>query len=153
MLIPERERALVGIRRALKPGGKLAAIVFSSAEKNPPVAPYQVIARRAGLPPVPSEDAGLFALGDPGVLRAAYERAGFREVDISVVPTQRWFPSVAAAMQHRLDSNPDIAKLLANMNDAARDATLAEIEASVRRFEGEEGVGDPGEYLIGVGTK
>ena len=34
-LIPGRERALAGIYRALKPGGKLAAIVPSSAEKTP----------------------------------------------------------------------------------------------------------------------
>ena len=72
-------------------------------------------------------------LGDPGVLRTAYERAIFRDVDVRVVPTVRRFPSVAGALQYRLDSNPEIAQLVADRNDAAREATLAEIEAAVRR--------------------
>jgi SAM-dependent methyltransferase len=154
MLIPEREQALLGIYRALKPGGKLAAIVFSSAEKNPLNAlPIAIARRHAGLPCPPSEDPGLFALADPGALRATYERAGFREVDVRVVPTLRRFPSVAAAVQFRLDSSPDLTKLIADLSVAARDAALAEIEGLVRRFEGADGVSAPAEYLIGVGTK
>ena len=35
MLIPEREKALAGIHRALKPGTRFAAIVLSTAEKEP----------------------------------------------------------------------------------------------------------------------
>jgi hypothetical protein len=74
-------------------------------------------------------------------------------VGTRVVSTLRRFPSVAAAVQFRLDSSPDIAKLTADLSDAARDAALAEIEESVRRFEGVDGVSEPAEYLIGVGTK
>ena len=154
MLIPEREQALSGIRRALKPGGKLAAIVFSSAEKNPLSALHHAVARRhAGLPPPPAEAPGLFALAAPGALRAAFERAGFREVDVRVVPTLRRFPSVGAAVQFRLDSSPEIAKLMAGMSAAARAAALADLEESVRRFEGADGVSEPAEFLIGAGTK
>ena len=139
---------------ALKPGGKLASIVLSSAEKNPLNAQSRAIARRhAGLPYLPSEDPGLFALGDAEVLRAVFERASFRDVDVCVVPTRRRFPSVAAAVQFRVASSPEIAKLMAEMNDAARNAVLAEIEESVRRFEEADGVSEPAEYLVGVGTK
>jgi hypothetical protein len=96
---------------------------------------------------------GLFALGDPAALRAAYERAGFRDVDVRVVPTERRFPSVAASVQFRLDASPEFAKLVAGLSEAARDAALAEIEAVVRRFEGPDGVREPAEYLVGVGTR
>ena len=34
MLIPERDKALAGIQRALKPGTRFAAIVLSTAEKD-----------------------------------------------------------------------------------------------------------------------
>ena len=77
----------------------------------------------------------------------------FRSVDVRVVPTVRRFPSVAAAVQFRLDAGHEFAQLLADMNDDARAAAMAEIEAVVRRFEGADGVGEPAEYLIGVGTK
>jgi SAM-dependent methyltransferase len=52
MLIPERDKALAGIQRALKPGTKFAAIVLSTAEKNAHITESLAIARRhAGLPP------------------------------------------------------------------------------------------------------
>ena len=54
MLIPEREKALAGIQRALKPGARFAAIVLSTAEKLPHISELLAIARRhAGLPPAP----------------------------------------------------------------------------------------------------
>ena len=57
MLIPEREKALAGIQRALKPGARFAAIVLSTAEKLPHISESSAIARRhAGLPPAPLED-------------------------------------------------------------------------------------------------
>ena len=87
MLIPEREKALAGIHRALKPGTRFAAIVLSTAEKEPHISELLAIARRhAGLPPAPFEDPGMFALGDPAVLRKAFEQVGFREVAVEIVP-------------------------------------------------------------------
>jgi ubiquinone/menaquinone biosynthesis C-methylase UbiE len=46
MLIPEREKALAGIQRALKPGARFAAIVLSTAEKLPHISESLAIARR-----------------------------------------------------------------------------------------------------------
>ena len=154
MLIPEREQALIGIRRVLKPGGRLAAIVFSSPATNAFIASPLAIARRhAGLTPAPFEDPGRFALADPAVLRAVYEQAGFRDVAVHVRPVLRRFPSVAAAVQYPLDSIPEVAKLVADLTDEGRAVARAEIEAVVQRFDGPDGIVAPGEYLIGVGTK
>src|SRR5262245_8155277 len=86
MLIPERDKALAGIQRALKPGTRFAAVVLSTADKLPHISESLAIARRhAGLPPAPFEDPGMFALGDPAVLRRTLERAGFREVAVEIV--------------------------------------------------------------------
>jgi ubiquinone/menaquinone biosynthesis C-methylase UbiE len=154
MLIPAREQALLGIRRILKPGGRLAAIVFSSPARNAFVASPLAIARsHAGLSSSITEDPGRFALADPGVLRAVYEQAGFRDVAVHVMPVLRRFPSVAAAVQYPLDSIPEVAKLLADLTDEGRAAALAEIESVVQQFEAPDGVVAPGEYLIGVGAK
>src|SRR5215210_211356 len=117
MLIPERERAMLSIRRALKSGGKLAAVVFSSPERNISVASSIGIARRhAGLPATVNEDPGRFALADPTVLRALFERAGFRTVAVQTEPIARRFPSVAEAVQYPLDAIPDLAKLMPGLN-------------------------------------
>ena len=59
MLIPERDKALAGIHRALKPGMKFSAIVLSTADKLPHISGSLAIARRhAGLPTAPFEDPG-----------------------------------------------------------------------------------------------
>ena len=154
MLIPGREQALFEIRRVLKPGRKLAAIVFSSPERNATVAlPLAIVRRYAGLPSSVTEDPGRFALADPGVLRAVFEQAGFRDVAVHLSPIVRRFPSVAVAVQYPLDAIPEIAKLLADLTDERRAAALAEIEAVAQQFEGPDGIAAPGEYLIAVGAK
>jgi ubiquinone/menaquinone biosynthesis C-methylase UbiE len=154
MLIPEREKALAGIHRALKPGTRFAAVVLSTADKLPHISESLAIARRhAGLPPIALEDPGMFALGDPAVLRKVLEQAGFREVAVEIVPSAQRFPSFAAAMEHRRNSLPEMRPLLDQMNDAKREAVWKEIESVMRRFEQNDEVVVPTERLVAVGTK
>jgi ubiquinone/menaquinone biosynthesis C-methylase UbiE len=154
MLIPERDKALAGIQRALKPGTRFAAIVLSTAEKLPHISEPLAIARRhAGLLPAPFEDPGMFALGDPAVLRSAFERAGFREVDVEIVASARRYPSLAAAMEDRGNSLPEMRPFLEQISDAKREAVWKEIEMVMRQFERSDGVIVPTERLVAVGTK
>ena len=49
MLLPERAKVLAGIHRALKQGGRVAAIVMGAATQCPFLAtPLTIAARRAG---------------------------------------------------------------------------------------------------------
>jgi SAM-dependent methyltransferase len=49
---PDQQRALAGIRHALKPGGVFAAMVYSTPDRNPFFSvPVGIIRRRAKLPP------------------------------------------------------------------------------------------------------
>jgi ubiquinone/menaquinone biosynthesis C-methylase UbiE len=154
MLIPERHKALAGIHRALKPGARFAAVVLSTAEKLPHISESLAIARRhAGLPPAPFEDPGMFALGDPAVLRSTFERAGFREVAVEIVPSAQRFPSLAAAMEQRRNSLPEMRPYLDQMSDTKREAVWQEIEMVMRQFERDDGVFVPAERLIAVGTR
>jgi SAM-dependent methyltransferase len=154
MLIPERDRALAGIHRALKRGARFAAIVLSTAEKLPHISEPLAIARRhAGLPPAPFEDPGMFALGDPAVLRGVFQKAGFRDVTVEIVASARRFPSLAAAMGHRRDSLPEMRPFLEQMSDAKREEVWKEIETVIRRFEKPDGIVIPTERLVAVGTK
>ena len=155
MLIPERHKALTAIHRALKAGARFAAIVLSTAEKEPHISESLAIARRhLGLPPAPFEDPGMFALGDPAVLRGAFERSGFRDVAVEIVPSSQRFASVAAAMEHRRNSLPEMRPFLERMSEAEREAVWKEIETVIRRFEQSDGtVIVPTERLVAVGTK
>ena len=82
---PDRQRALAGMYRALRPGGRLAAIVYSTPDRNEFFSlPVSIIRDRAQLPPPQPGQPGPFSLGGPGVLEAELAAAGFREVTVDV---------------------------------------------------------------------
>ena len=154
MLIPERARALEGIHRALKPGKKFAALVLATADESPLIAlPMAIAARRAGAPQAPFDDPGLFALGDPAVLAAAYRDAGFSQVAVEAAALQRRLPSLAVAVQTVRDMLPEVDQLLTHAADAERAAAWAEIEGALRQFKSADEIVTPQTFLIGVGTK
>src|SRR5215207_6948306 len=99
MLIPAHQEALSAIRSALRPGGKLAAMVWSTAERNPFLAlPLGMLQARGLLPPpAPGQpEAGPFALGTPDALATVFRQAGFRGVVIEPAAIRWRFSSVAA---------------------------------------------------------
>jgi ubiquinone/menaquinone biosynthesis C-methylase UbiE len=154
MFIPDLPAALASMRRALKPGGKLAAIVMSSAEKCRYFAlPLEIAVRHARRPASALDRIGLFSLGSPGMLEAALTNAGFSNVTVQAVPTRRWYPSRAEALQDRKNSCPEVGELMADLNDTAREAAWSEIEQAIGQFEGPNGVEVSGEVLVGAGTK
>jgi len=112
-----------------------------------------VAGRHAGIPQAPFGDPGMFALGDPAVLAAAYRDGGFREVTIEAATVQRRFPSLAVAMQNVRDLLPEIPQLLMRATDAERAEVWAAIEGALRQYDGIDGFVVSQTYLIGVGTK
>jgi ubiquinone/menaquinone biosynthesis C-methylase UbiE len=154
MFIPDLPAALAGIRRALKPGGKLAAIVMSSAEKSRYVAlPLEIACRHARRPASALDRIGLFSLGRPGAFEAALMKARFSNVTVHVVPTRRWYPSRAEALRDRKNSCPEAGELMAHLSDAERERAWSEIEQALGQFEGPNGVEVSGEVLVGAATK
>jgi SAM-dependent methyltransferase len=154
MLVPERARVMAGIRQALKPGKKFAALVIGTADECPLIAlPMRIAGRHARVPQAPFGDPGLFALGDPLVLEAVYCDAGFRDVTVEAAPVQRRFPSLAVAMQNVRDLLPEIPQLLMQATETERKVAWAEIEDALRQYDNADEIVAPQTYLIGVGTK
>ena len=152
MLMTDPVAALVGIRRALKPGGKLAALVFGSPANNPLQWLPTVISRRiAGVPlPGPGEP-GLFALSEPGALDAVFHAGGFQDVAVRTRATTRRFPSAAEAVRSLRDTLPSVHAVLRRVPEPERDRAWVEIEQALGDFEAPDGLAAPGEFLIGVG--
>lgn len=154
MLLPERARAMAGVHRALKTGKKFAALVLATADECPLVAlPMRIAARCAKTPEAPFGDPGMFALGDPAMLAAAYRGSGFREVTVEVARVQRRFPSLEAAMQNVRDILPEIPHMLMHATHHERAKVWVEIESALRQFDGADEFVVPHAFVIGVGTK
>jgi SAM-dependent methyltransferase len=152
--LPDLPRALAEIRRVLKPGGRLGAIVFSTPDKNPFFSvPIAIIRRRAGLPAPPSGQPGPFSLGGPGVLATALTQAGFRDVQTECVSAPLRMASARECVRFERESFGALHHMLAGLTDGARDDAWQEIEHALERYEGGDGFESPCEVIVGGGVK
>jgi ubiquinone/menaquinone biosynthesis C-methylase UbiE len=149
MFIPDRQKALTAIRQALKPGAKIAAMVWSAPEKNPWLAmPRRVFAEYAGQD---SQIALALSMGERGVFEQELAGAGFQYVTVRAVPASRSFPSLAQALEG-LKGSP-IAQDVAKLPAADQEEVWRRLEAELHAYETAAGVAIPAESLVGVGTK
>jgi SAM-dependent methyltransferase len=151
---PDQVRALAGMYRALRPGGRVAAVVYSTAERNAFFAvPVSIIRRRAGLPAPAPGLPGPFSMGAPGVVEELLRRAGFRDVGVQAVPAPLRLPSAAECVRFERESFGALHQMLAGLTPAERDETWAEIHRELARFEGPDGFTGPCELLVAWGAK
>jgi ubiquinone/menaquinone biosynthesis C-methylase UbiE len=119
----DQQKAHSGMRRALRPGGKLAAVVYSTPENNKVFSvPVSIIRRRAQLPPPLPGQPGPFSLGTPGVLAQAYERAGFRETRTLVIPAPLRMASAAECVRFERGSFGALHQMLSGLDDEVKAA-------------------------------
>jgi len=154
MFFPDLPRALNGCRRVLKPGGRFAAIVFSTAQTNGFLSvPMAIARRRANAPaPLPGRP-GAFSLGAPGVLEQALRDAGFRDVEATRVAAPVRLPSAADCLRFARESFGALHEIMDTLKPAEQEATWAEIGKAFREMETKEGFVGPCELLIVSGTK
>ena len=81
MFLPDIQKAAVEIARVLKPGGWLAAAVWSAPEKNPSIGlSMAAIKQVIELPPPDPAAPGIFRLAKPGDLAGMLQQAGLADV-------------------------------------------------------------------------
>ena len=151
---PDQRAAFEGMRRALKPGGRLAGIVYSTPEANDFFSiPVSIIRRRAALPaPLPGQP-GPFSFGAPGVIEAAYEQAGFTEIEVRRVSAPLRMRSAAECVQFERESFGALHQMLASLSEPEREEAWREIEDALSKFESStEGFEGPCELIVSAGT-
>jgi ubiquinone/menaquinone biosynthesis C-methylase UbiE len=146
MLIQKRHQAFLEIYRVLKPGRKLAALVWSTPDRHPYLSvPLTIIAKYISQP----EDlSGPFSLSGDGVFEQALKVAGFREVHIQAIPLQYQFASTQAFVQLPLLTNA-----MQQLKPPDQQRFQQEVEQALRQFETPQGLVLPSEMLLGVGAK
>lgn len=151
---PDQQKALRGIRHALRDGGRFAAVVYSTPDRNPFFAlPVGIIRRRAQLPPPLPGQPGPFSLGADGVLEAALAKAGFRDIEVRRVDSPVRTPSAAECVRFERESFGALHQMMAALTPAERADTWKEIEDTLRKFETPEGFSGPCEMLVGSGAR
>ncbi len=151
---PDQQQALAGMRRVLRDGGRLAAVVYSTPDRNQFFSlPVSIIRERAQLPPPQPGQPGPFSLGGPGVLEEALTIAGFRDVTVEAVPAPLRLTSASECVRFERDSFGALHQMLAGMPEQDRPAVWDQIEQALRRFETVDGFVGPCEVLVASGSK
>jgi ubiquinone/menaquinone biosynthesis C-methylase UbiE len=130
-LFPNPVNVLRGMRRVVRPGGKVAALVFSTAGKNPYQGITLGIARRFGSAPLP-----LFSLSETDVLENNFRESGLRDVTVRALSFRRHFSSIAE-MIRRLKETAFLRGPIEKLGEAQREQAWAEIERELSRLEGQ----------------
>jgi len=151
---PDQHRALTGMARALREDGRVAAVVYSTADRNQFFSiPVSIIRDRAQLPPPQPGQPGPFSLGMPGVLEAALVTAGFREVTVQAMSAPLRLPSAAECVRFERESFGALHQMLAAVPPGEQDQVWEDIERALTRFETPEGFVGPCELLIAAAAK
>lgn len=150
MYMPDKQGALAQARRALRRGGRYAAIVFAEPDRNGFFSvPIGIIRRRAELPPPAPGLPGPFSsatLGDQ------LDAAGFRDVEVHRVEAPLELASAAECATLERESFGALHQMLSGLSEDERQDTWREIESALAQFETETGFSGPCELLVGVGT-
>ena len=152
---PDQQKALAGMRQALKDGGRVAAMVYSTADRNEFFSiPVSIIRRRANLPaPAPGQP-GPFSLGGDGVLGEVLERAGFKDVEVEVIEAPVRLESAAECVRFERESFGALHQMLSGLDAASQEEAWEEIAESLGRFETtDEGFVGPCELIVASGVK
>ncbi len=151
---PDQHKALTGMYRLLKSGGRVAAITYSTPENNTFFSvPVSIIRRRAQLPPPLPGQPGPFSLGGTGVLEAAFKKAGFHDIQVRLVSSPLRMPSAAECVRFERESFGALHQMLSGVPEVELPSVWEEIEQELRIFEGVDGFVGPCEMVVAVGVK
>jgi ubiquinone/menaquinone biosynthesis C-methylase UbiE len=124
MFFADPAAAFANIARALRPGGRLVAIVWQRGGDN-----EWAVAIDEALGTGTAEHVGAFSLADADATKALLERAGFDDVRFEDVDEPVFYgPDVAAALDW-VRSFQDVSDALASLEPDARDRALERLSA------------------------
>jgi ubiquinone/menaquinone biosynthesis C-methylase UbiE len=154
MLFAEPSRALAAARRALRPGGKVAVVVFTTPATNPFMAkPMQILLRHAGRTPPAAGQPGIFSLGAPGVLERLLVDSGFQDVEERTLTLSLRMASAAEALAMMQEAFGAYRAVIGDRPEAVQAAAWAEVTETLGSFHTPAGFVAPAEVLAISGAR
>ncbi|MBI1379412.1 MAG: methyltransferase domain-containing protein [Frankiales bacterium] len=146
---PDRVAALRGMRRALRAGGRIGSVTYSTPEANGFFSvPIAVVRSEARLPPPSPHQPGPFSLGTDDVLHETLTAAGFVDVVVDHVPSPLRLPTVDDMVLFARESFGALHTMMAGLDEEGRERTWRRMADELARFQGPDGFVGPCEMLV-----
>lgn len=153
MLFPDPAAALSSILRALRPGGRFAAIVVGAPEANGFLAvPLQILRRHANKQPAPGGP-GIFALSDAKRLASLLEGAGFDDVSVRTIEEPLRLASAEDGLRMIQEGFGVYRATIGDQPAETQGAAWAEVLQFLKGLEGADGLRVPGQLHVAGGRK
>ena len=144
MFLPEIPKTAAEIARVLKPGGWVAAAVWSVPDKNSYLMiPITVIKQFLDLPPPDPTAPGIFRLAKPDDLARMLQQAGFVNIAEEEFLADVRFPSGEEFYESLMDIAAPIQNLFAKLSDQQKTDARARIVTSVDQYRRTNGIALP----------
>ncbi len=150
MFCPSPVAALREMRQALRPGGRLSALVFSTPETNPCIAITMRTARQhAKLPDAdPFAPGSLLSLGRLGLMAQWLNDAGFREIEVMPLAAPFCLPSTREYIGFVRSSGSPVIEILRPLTAARQADAWHDIARQLDVFSTAHGWVGPNELLL-----
>jgi ubiquinone/menaquinone biosynthesis C-methylase UbiE len=150
MFCPSPLAALREMRQALRPGGRLAALVFSTPEANPCIAITMRTARQhAGLADAdPFAVGSLLSLGRPGLAAQWLADAGFAAIEVTALAAPFRAAGVDDYIAFVRTSGSPVIEVLRHLPAARQADAWADIRRQLDRFSTAQGWVGPNQLLL-----
>ena len=153
MLFPSPRKALEALQHVLKPGGRFAALVFTTPANNPYMAqPMSILLRHSGKsPPAPGQP-GIFALGGEGVLEGLMKDSGLADVQTRTVRARLRLPSASDALEMMRQAFGVYRAVVADLGPEEKSRAWTEVQEYLKRLETIGSFETELEFIIGSGA-
>lgn len=148
MYVPDSAQALAEMHRALRPGGRVVVSVWGERRKCGWAEIFPIIDARVSSDVCPM----FFALGAPGALRGAVQRAGFADVAERRLDVDLAYAGAEEALGAAFDGGP-VALAVARFDGATRASADAAYLESIAPYADRPGYRVPGEFVIASGRR
>lgn len=154
MLFPSPRGALQAVLQIVRPGARIAAMVFTTPADNPLMAqPMSILLRHAGKSaPAPGQP-GIFALGGEGILERIMTEVGLAEVGTKRVRAPLALSSASDALQMMMQAFGAYRAVVADLNDAQRAAAWNEVYECLKQFEAGGRFTAEFNFIVGAGAR
>jgi ubiquinone/menaquinone biosynthesis C-methylase UbiE len=141
MFLPDLDTALLNIYGSLVNGGRFAAAVWASPEKDSLfTSTMNTVMKETRTSPPPAGVPGPFSLSDENLLRNYFVNSGFKDVTIERIDVTFDFGSSKEYASFVLETAGPLQEMLSNESSERRQKILEAVSESARKFPDNTGI-------------